>query len=154
MQKTKKKNKDKSAKHVIPRTKVGRSSHSGFGIFAIDPIKKGDFIIEYIGKICTNKEIEDNLGMYLFELNNKFTIDGTTRKNKARYVNHSCRPNAESDVKGLRVFISAIKDIAPGEEVTYDYGKEFFNEFIKPKGCKCGFCDGKGKKLPLKKKKK
>ena len=129
MQKTKEKNKDR--KHVVPRTKVGRSPHSGFGIFAVDPIKKGQFIIEYVGKICTNKEVEDNLGMYLFELNSKFTIDGTTRKNKARYVNHSCRPNAESDVKGLRVFISAIKDIAPGEEVTYDYGKEFFDEFIK-----------------------
>ena len=61
---------------------------------------------------------------------------------------HGCRPNAESDVKPRKrkVFIRAIKNIKPGEEINYDYGTEYFKEFIKPIGCKCAACEKKREK--------
>jgi SET domain-containing protein len=76
--------------------------------------------------------------MYLFEVSKNKTIDGTPRWNTARYANHSCAPNAESEIRKGRVFIVALKKILPGEEITFDYGSEFFEEHIKPKGCRCG----------------
>lgn len=114
---------------------------AGFGLKTNEPIKKGEFIIEYIGIKRLNKDIENHTGKYLFEVDEKYTIDGSPRWNLARYINHSCRPNAEVEIdeKG-RILIQAIKNIKPGEEITYDYGKEYFNEFIKPFGCKCVKC--------------
>ncbi len=76
----------------------------------------------------------------MFEVNSRWTIDGSNRRNLARYFNHSCRPNAESDVKGHRVIIVARKKIQPGEEITYDYGKDYFDIFLKPIGCQCDKC--------------
>ena len=75
--------------------------------------------------------------------------DGSVRENVARYINHACRPNAESDVqkKKRRVYIRAIKDIAPGDEINYDYGTDYFKEYLKPIGCKCDSCEKKRKKL-------
>ena len=115
-------------------------SDAGFGLKAKKEFKKGDFIIEYIGIKKTNKEVENDTTKYLFEINNKFTIDGSPRWNLARYINHSCRPNSEVDIVKGKIIISAIKKIAIGEEINYDYGKEYFNEFIKPFGCKCNKC--------------
>ena len=85
---------------------------------------------------------------YLFELNNRWTIDGSVRKNIARYINHACRPNAESDVKPRKrkVIIRAIKNIEPGEEINYDYGTDYFKAYLKPIGCKCDACEKKRKK--------
>ena len=70
------------------------------------------------------------------------------RKNIARYINHACRPNAESDVKPRKrkVVIRAIKNIEPGDEINYDYGTDYFKEYIKPIGCKCVACEKKRKK--------
>ena len=70
------------------------------------------------------------------------------RKNVARYINHACKPNAESDVKPRKrkVFIRAIKDIEPGEEINYDYGTDYFKAYLKPIGCKCTACEKKRKK--------
>jgi|SRR3990167_2390532 len=114
---------------------------SGLGLFAVKDIKKGDWIIEYVGILRPNKEVEGNTTRYLFEVNNKHTIDGSPRWNTARYINHSCkRGNAESDIKKGRVYIKAIKNINKGDEITYDYGREYFNEFIKPYGCMCATC--------------
>lgn len=117
----------------------------GFGLFADVPIKKGTFIIQYVGKMLTADEANEKGGQYLFEINSKWTIDGTDRKNLARYINHSCRPNCESDTdeRNKKVYISAIKNITPGEELCYDYGKEFWKEYIKPKGCRCAKCQQK-----------
>ncbi len=116
------------------------SKGSGFGLKSKKAYKKGDEIIEYVGTKHRNKEVEENTTKYLFELENGYTIDGSPRWNIARYINHSCSPNAETEIQGSRIFINAIKAIAPGEEITYDYGKEYFNEFIKPMGCKCKKC--------------
>ncbi len=112
----------------------------GFGLVTNKLFKKGDFIVEYIGIKKPNKEVEDHTGKYLFEINNKFTIDGSPRWNTARYINHSCRPNCEVEIKKGRIMIMAIKNIAAGEELSYDYGEEYFDEFIKPVGCKCVKC--------------
>lgn len=113
---------------------------AGFALKTLIPIKKGDFVIEYIGIKRLNKDIEYHTGKYLFEIDDKFTIDGSPRWNLARYINHSCRPNCEVEIEGGKININAIKNIKAGEELVYDYGKEYFNEFIKPIGCKCVKC--------------
>jgi SET domain-containing protein len=119
---------------------IRKKSNTGLGIFANEDIKKGQFIIEYTGEKITTEEADRRGGQYLYEINSKWTIDGKGRDNLARYINHSCKPNAEADVKGHQVVITAIKNIPKGTEITYDYGLEFWNEFIKPKGCKCSDC--------------
>jgi SET domain-containing protein len=113
---------------------------AGFGLFAEEQIKKGDYIIDYVGEIIPNAKCENHPGKYLFEVDDHFTIDGAARENIARYINHSCKPNSEVEIEKGEIKIYAIKDIAKGEEINYDYGKEYFNEFIKPIGCKCTSC--------------
>ena len=136
----------------IPSNKpyrVGRS-RTGLGLFATKPIKKGSKIIRYFGPLLDSKKKKDDAieNKYLFELTNRWTIDGSVRKNVARYINHACKPNAESDVKPRKrkVFIRAIKDIEPGEEINYDYGTDYFKAYLKPIGCKCAACEKKRKK--------
>lgn len=128
--------------------RVGRS-RTGLGLFATKDIKKGDVIIEYVGRMldCRKPEHDAIENKYLFELNGRWTIDGASRKNIARYANHACRPNAESDVqsRNRRVFIKAIKNIHPGDEITYDYGSDYFKSYLKPIGCKCDHCEKKRK---------
>jgi hypothetical protein len=137
---------------AIPRDKpyrVGRSK-TGLGLFATKPIKKGSKIIRYFGPILDSKKKDEDAieNKYLFELNGRWTIDGSIRENLARYINHACRPNAESDVKPRKrkVIIRAIKDIEPGEEINYDYGTDYFKAYLKPIGCKCDACERKRKK--------
>src|SRR6195256_946812 len=129
--------------------RVGRSS-PGLGLFATKPIKKGAKIIRYFGPLLDSKKKKDDAieNKYLFELNNRWTIDGSGRKNIARYINHACKPNAESDVKPRKrkVVIRAIKNIEPGEEINYDYGTDYFKAYLKPIGCKCDACEKKRKK--------
>jgi hypothetical protein len=137
---------------AIPSNKpyrVGRSP-TGLGLFATKPIKKGTKIIRYFGPLLDSKKKKDDAieNKYLFELNDRWTIDGSVRKNIARYINHACKPNAESDVKPRKrkVVIRAIKDIEPGEEINYDYGTDYFKAYLKPIGCKCASCEKKRKK--------
>src|SRR3954447_17690235 len=137
---------------AIPPTKpyrVGRSK-TGLGLFATKPIKKGEKIIRYFGPILDSKKKDEDAieNKYLFELTNRWTIDGSVRENVARYINHACRPNAESDVKPRKrkVYIRAIKKIEPGEEINYDYGTDYFKAYLKPIGCKCDACEKKRKK--------
>ena len=85
-----------------------------------------------LGKEAANAKIN----MYLFEVSKNKTIDGSVRWNKARYMNHSCDGNAESQVVKGRVFISATKNIKKSEEIVYDYGEEFFREYIGD-SCRC-----------------
>jgi len=129
--------------------RVGRSK-TGLGLFALQPIKKGAKIVRYFGPLLDsrNKKHEGIENKYLFELNNRWTIDGSVRKNIARYINHACKPNAESDVnpRKKRVIIRAIKNIEPGEEINYDYGTDYFKAYLKPIGCKCVSCEKKRKK--------
>jgi SET domain-containing protein len=121
------------------RFRVGRSK-AGLGLFAVKPIKKGEFIAYYSGRIITNAEADRLWTKYLFELNSRWTVDGSSRRNTARYINHACRPNAETDIKKLKIIITAVKNIQPGDEITYNYGRAYFNAFIKPVGCVCTAC--------------
>ncbi len=119
-----------------------QKSTSGLGLFATRVYKRGDLIIEYTGEVITEEEANRRGGKYLFELNDKFTIDGKGRENLARYINHSCLPSAypELTYNEKQVFIYAKRKIAIGEEITYNYGKDYFNRVIKPLGCRCVKC--------------
>ncbi len=121
------------------RYRVGRAK-SGLGLFAVKLIKKGDFIAYYSGRLITTKQADELWTKYLFEVNSRWTVDGSSRRNVARYINHSCRPNAETDVKKHKIVITAIKNIQPGDEITYNYGRNYFNAFIKDHGCRCLAC--------------
>jgi SET domain-containing protein len=110
---------------------------NGLGLYANTDFKKGEKILEYVGEIISVDEADRRGGKYLFELDEKWTIDGKSRENIARYINHSCVPNCETEVDGKRVFVYTIKKVTAGEELAYDYGKEYFKEYIEPKGCRC-----------------
>ena len=123
--------------------KVKKSNIDKRGLYASKNIKSGTKIIEYIGKLISKKETETNTkfdngkDIYLFNLNNKYDLDGDYSWNTARLINHSCNPNCEVEGKGIKLWITAIEDIKKGEELSYDYGfsysKEDLNNFI----CKC-----------------
>ena len=117
-----------------------RRTPTGLGFFALKPIPKGKRIIEYTGPYLPNDVVDQRDGKYFFEVNSKWSIDGTPRSNMARYINHSCRPNAEALISGRRVWIWSRRNIKPGEEITYDYGKDYFEDIIKPMGCRCVKC--------------
>ncbi len=115
---------------------VCRSS-AGKGLFAGEDIPKGVCIIEYTGRILKGEDAEGRGGKYLFEVSARKTIDGNFPSNPARYINHSCKPNCEAIVRRGRVFVFSRARIKKGTELAYDYGKEYFDAFIKPKGCRC-----------------
>ena len=121
-----------------------KRSNTGLGLFAVSLIPKGRRIIEYSGPLVSNKEVERRCGKYFFGIDSKSSIDGSVRSNVARYINHSCRPNAEALISHRRVWIWSKKVIRPGEEITYNYGKEYFETVIKPIGCKCKRCYSNG----------
>jgi SET domain-containing protein len=117
-----------------------KRSVAGLGLFTNSPIKKGACVIEYVGTILTPKQEEDSNSLYLFDAGGGVTIDGAPRWNTARYINHSCRPNCEIDIYKHRVYVMAKRNIKPGEELTYDYDSDYFDAYIKPKGCRCAKC--------------
>jgi uncharacterized protein len=124
---------------------IVKKSSAGLGLFATDSFKRGDFITEYTGELISDEEADARGGKYLFVLNKKLVIDGKKRENTSRYINHSCKPNAEAerDEEEKKIRILAKRKILPGEEITYDYGKEYWAEFIKPFGCRCPACTSK-----------
>jgi hypothetical protein len=134
----------KKRARTADQVRVGRSN-SGLGLFATGSFKKGEFIAQYWGRKLTEAQADAADNKYLFELNSKWTIDGATRRNTARYINHSCRPNGKIDITGGKILIRAKRKIEPGEEITYNYGKNYFKAFIKPHGCRCAHCKKKGK---------
>ena len=133
---------------ITKKFKVAHGTH-GLGLFTNIDFKKGDLVIEYTGKKISTAMADRRGGQYLFELNNQWTIDGRGRENTARYINHSCQPNCypEIDEFEKHIFIYAKKTIKSGEELTYNYGPEFWKTHIKPKGCRCTKCLEKNKKI-------
>lgn len=129
--------------------RVGRS-RTGLGLFATKPIKKGTAIIPYVGPLLDSYKDEDRglSNKYLFEISKQWTIDGSVRKNTARYINHGCRPNTEPDImpRKRKIIIRAVRNIKEGEEINYHYGNDYFKTLIKPRGCKCISCEKKRKK--------
>tara|TARA_X000000950_G_scaffold289097_1_gene409754 strand:+ start:5870 stop:6358 length:489 start_codon:yes stop_codon:yes gene_type:complete len=132
--------------------KVKKSKVHGSGVFATRNIKKNTKIIEYIGEKVTKREGDkrsasrikrylnsENTGsVYIFELNKKYDIDGSFEYNKARYLNHSCSPNCEVDIINDEIWISSIKNIKSGSELTYDYGYTFDVKDYRDHICRCG----------------
>ena len=112
------------------RIQVRRSGIHGKGVFAVAPILEGERIIEYTGKVITWKQAQrahphdpdDPNHTFFFHIDDRRVIDGNDHGNSAKWINHSCGPNCEADEVDGRVFIQALRDIAPGEELNYDYG--------------------------------
>ncbi len=124
--------------------RVKKSNIDKRGLYASKNIKTGEKIIEYIGRLINKKEAETNSkfdnkkDIYLFNINEKWDLDGDYRWNTARLINHSCNPNCEVEGKGLKLWIVAIKDIKKGEELSYDYGFSYSKEDLKNFVCRCG----------------
>jgi uncharacterized protein len=111
-----------------PRFVRRRSSIHGYGIFARRPIPKGVRVVEYKGELINAEqadgrypEIDRPPHTFLFDAGDDLYIDGGVKGNSARWINHSCDPNCESEHDGHRVFIETLRAIRPGEELTYDY---------------------------------
>ncbi len=130
---------------------VRESSIHSTGVFAKKFIPKGTRITEYIGDKLTKEEAdkkldethdasrknENHAATYIFELNDEYDIDGNVPENDARFINHSCNPNCEVDIAEDKIWIDTIKDIQEGEELSYDYGFDFDEDFYEHP-CKCG----------------
>ncbi len=111
----------------------------GMGGFALCKIKKGTPIIEYVGEKITKAEAavrvaEDN--PFIFSLDDEFDVDGDMTWNPARFLNHSCEPNAEAEIFGDQIWIMALRNIQPGEEITFNYSYDLENYEEHP--CRCG----------------
>jgi hypothetical protein len=123
--------------------KIKKSNIDKRGLYASKNIKSGEKVIEYVGKLITKKHTEENpkfdnsKAIYLFNLNNRYDLDGDFAYNIARLINHSCDPNCEVESNGLKLWISSIRYIKKNEELLYDYGFSF-DENYKEFPCKCG----------------
>jgi uncharacterized protein len=121
------------------RIVVRNSSIHGRGVFALRRIPKGTRIIEYKGKLITDKEAdrrysrvhEHSPHTMLFSLEGGWVIDATRRGNSARWINHSCAPNCDIEEEGQRIFIEARRDIRLGDELTYDYNLQIGEKHTK-----------------------
>jgi SET domain-containing protein len=134
---------------------VRASPIQGLGVFARRPIPAGLRLIEYTGEVISDEEADrryDNGAMerhrtYLFGVSDGTCIDGAIGGNEAHLINHSCDPNCEAVEVDSRIWIDAIRPIAAGEELTYDYayerdgGDEALTDFY---GCRCGARECRG----------
>lgn len=119
---------------------IVKRSKAGLGLFALQLIPSGVQVIEYKGPIITKEEAYKKGGKYLFRIDKDHSVDGSPRTNTARYINHSCQPNAEAFISDKQIWIWSTETIQAGEEITINYGQEYFDKQIKPKGCKCKTC--------------
>ncbi|MBI4449245.1 SET domain-containing protein-lysine N-methyltransferase [Candidatus Woesearchaeota archaeon] len=129
---------------------IRQSNIHSFGAFATRNIPKGTRVIEYTGEKVTSEECkrrEDQYlaehkqdpakgGVYLFELDDDWTIDANRTEDIAKYINHSCDPNCEIEMNNGHIWIVALRYIAAGEELTYNYG--FDIEDVEDYPCQCG----------------
>ena len=148
-----------------PLIRVRRSKVHGTGVFAARAIKKGARIVEYVGdrishaeadRRYAHKSIDDN-HTFLFTVDSRTVIDGGIGGCPARFINHSCDPNCETVIDDKRVFVEAVRSIAVGDEIGYDYMIE--RDASDPPnmaeifGCRCGAKSCRGTMLlPPKKK--
>ena len=127
---------------INSRFEARASQHgTGDGLFTVVPIKKGAFILEYTGTKIPTATADESESRYLFEIDDIWTLDGPPPENTAGYINHDCHPNVEAEVEDGRIMIYATRAIQAGEELTIDYDSEYFDEFIRPVGCKCASCE-------------
>ena len=124
------------------RVKKSNIDRNGKGLYATQDIKEGTRIIDYVGKIITKKQTEESerfdnsKPIYLFNLNNRYDLDGDLKSNIARLINHSCSNNCDYEGKGLKLWVVAIKNIKKNEELTCDYGFSYDSDY-KQFPCKC-----------------
>jgi len=112
------------------RIQVRASGIHGKGVFALRPLKAGETVIEYTGAMLTWKAAQkrhphnpaEPNHTFFFHIDDKHVIDGNDGGNAAKWINHACGPNCEADEVDGRVFVKALRDIEPGEELNYDYG--------------------------------
>jgi SET domain-containing protein len=116
---------------TLPHIQRKRSKLHGWGVFALEPINKNKRIIDYAGELISNKQSESREDRYLqrgciwvFRVNRNWSRDANVDGNVARFINHSCRPNCWVEVVDQTIWIRAARNIAPGEELTYDYNTE------------------------------
>ena len=152
------------SKPVNKYFELRESAIQGRGGFAIRPIPRGTRIIEYVGERISHDEADkryDDGGMgrhhtFLFSIDSKTVIDAAVDGNEARFINHSCAPNCEAIDERKRIYIEAIRDIAPGEELVYDYAYERDGtedeDWEKVYMCKCGAPNCRGTILAPQKK--
>ena len=145
------------------RIQVRRSGIHGKGVFATLAIVAGERILEYTGKVMTWKQAQkrhphdpsDPNHTFFFHIDDKRVIDGGDGGNAAKWINHACGPNCEADEDDGRVFIKALRDIAPGEELNYDYGLildgRHTQKVKKEFECRCGTPECRGTMLAPKK---
>jgi SET domain-containing protein len=138
------------------RVQVRRSGVHGKGVFALRPIRAGETVIEYVGERITWKEAlrrhphdpaQPNHTFY-FHIDDEHVIDANVGGNAARWINHACDTNCEADEVDGRIFIKAVRDVHPGEELFYDYGL-VIDERLTPKlkkeyPCHCGSANCRG----------
>lgn len=128
---------------------VRRSSIHNRGLYARARIEEGEYIIEYRGEKISKAESERRAlsqeargkknrsgQVYIFDLNKRYDLDGNKPGNVARFANHSCEPNCEAVNYRGRIWFVALRDIEPGEELTFDYGYALENALEHP--CRCG----------------
>jgi len=143
-------------------TQVSESGIHGKGVYAIRPIKEGDTVLEYKGEIITWKKAQrihphdpsqPNHTFY-FHLDDGHVIDAKHRGNSSRWINHSCEPNLEANQDGYHVFLTALRDIKAGEELSYDYGlmidSRKTKKLKKEYACLCGANNCRGTMLACK----
>ena len=124
------------------RVKKSNIDRNGKGLYATQDIKEGTRIIDYVGKIITKKQTEESekfdnsKPIYLFNLNNRYDLDGDVKSNIARLINHSCSNNCDYEGKGLKLWVVAVKNIKKNEELTCDYGFSYDSDY-KQFPCKC-----------------
>jgi len=111
----------------------------GTGLFARVDLAAGTHVIEYVGERVTKEQslrrrLEDNF--FVFTVTDEFDIDGAVDWNPARFINHSCAPNCEAEMKDERIWIIALRDIKAGEELTFNYGYDL--EDYEDHPCHCG----------------
>lgn len=136
---------------LVQPFKVRQSRIAGKGAFATRDIEPGERIVEYLGERVSHAVADaryddhaaDAHHTFLFAVNRSVVIDAYVDGNDARFINHSCDPNCESEIEKGRVFIDAIKPIRKGEELTYDYaygrdGTETKEDVTGVYGCRCG----------------
>lgn len=128
---------------------VRGSKIHGRGVYATTFIPEGEKIIEYVGEIIDKTESDDrgnrqhehaletgDAAVYIFTLSKNYDLDGNVPWNTARLINHSCDPNCEAFIDDHRIFIHAMRDIQPGEELSFDYG--FDIDCFEEHPCRCG----------------
>jgi uncharacterized protein len=132
------------------RIQTRRSGVHGKGVFALCDLAEGEMLIEYIGEVISWREAlrrhpHDPLNpnhTFYFHIDDKHVIDGKAGGNSSRWINHACKPNCEADEQKGRVFIKALRNIAAGEELFYDYGliidSKYTPKLLAEYPCWCG----------------